>query len=664
MASVYAAVREETGQANRVLALKILAPNIARDGADQRAFLREAMLAKRLDHPNIVKTYDVGDVDGTMYIAMELLHGASLSACAKRAGQPLPLPIALKVVADVARALHAVHELADPERGPLGLVHQDVSPQNVVIGYDGVVKLLDFGVARLGALEGSRTETVQGKPSYLSPEQVRGKNIDRRTDVFALGVVLWELLAGTRLFKRDSAAATYLAVAQDPIPDVRTLNADVPEDIAETLETALRRDREARFPSADVFRRALEGARHVAELPETTQEELASWVTELVPPTFDNAELEREIRDAPVSSRAVSGSGGSAPSATKAATDATATLISAGAPAAPSSGSVPDLGSPIPDLDLPPRSGRSAAPAPRTSVPKMAAVALDVPPSSGPDSGRSAAPASTRDGPARSASSARMLAVQVAPPAIAFGGDDDDFDMEIERNVASSTMPTAMSSRPSGTDLAARPSMHGGRPSGHAIASTGLEIAHVRARSRSHEEEDGRGPRITDRIVGYVVAGAVFAGAAAGLARLAHHAGGRSLERLMPHAFDGTSAPESGVVALVSLVFAVVLGFAGLKLTPRAWSFVASGGAMLLVALAMVTVTLASTGENPEPPDGALLFPYLFPAAVLLASLGVTGRAAWLFARGGVGRRLGSIPVAAIAGAIAFLAYEMSRLAH
>lgn len=648
MASVYAALYDVPDQAKRLVALKILAGNIAHDDAEHRSFLREAALAMRLVHPNIVRTYDVGDVEGTMYLAMELVFGVPVGTHAKRAQGPTPVPIAIKIVSDVAAALHYAHELVDPERGPLGLVHQDVSPQNVIIGYDGTIKLLDFGVARLGALEGSRTESLQGKPSYLSPEQVNGKNIDRRTDVFALGIVFWELLTGTRLFKRETAAATYLAVVQDAIPDVMSLSPAVPEVIADVVETALLRDRDARHPTAEAFRNALAAARNAAGIPDVSQGELARWIGLIEPPAFGAADLEREIASAvPVAIR-------------------------------PSQASFPDtvelagaapVEEAVPDLDLPPPSSVRLAPSPpppREATP-MAVPSLDMPP---PSSRRlpAAPPPSARGAaapPSAPHSSARVPAAPAAPPSVSFGGDEDDFDMEIERNIASTDLATATSSRSSGHELAARGGSHGMRAGGlAAVSSTGLEVAHVRARSRDVAGDEDEEPTTASKVGGHALSLVVYAGTAAALVQVAHRAGGLSLAHVMPHAFDGTSAPESGVVALVSLVVAVVLGFAGLKLTPRSWSLVASGGAMLLVALAMVTVTLASTGENPTPPDGALLVPYLLPVALALVSAGVASRAGRLFAMGGIGRRLGSIPVAAIAGALAFLAYETSRLAH
>jgi hypothetical protein len=244
-----------------------------------------------------------------------------------------------------------------------------------------------------------------------------------------------------------------------------------------------------------------------------------------------------------------------------------------------------------------------------------------------------------------------------APRPVAFGGDDDDLDMEIERNLVGTSLPTATSSRTSSGAPAA------GR-SARPVASTGLEVAHVRAGTRGHVADSEDEPGVAVKILGLALTGLVMGGAVYTLLRFVHRKGGLVPTNILPHAFDGTSAPESGVVALASLAISVALGFAGVRLTPRSWSFIGSGGAMLLAALAMVTVTLASTGENPAPPDGALLIPYLVPLALLFFGLGVGGRASNLFRQPGALRKLGAIPVAALAGAFVFVAYEASRFAR
>jgi hypothetical protein len=171
-------------------------------------------------------------------------------------------------------------------------------------------------------------------------------------------------------------------------------------------------------------------------------------------------------------------------------------------------------------------------------------------------------------------------------------------------------------------------------------------------------------PTLGELLPGYGLSLLLAAGTAAGLFKLAHRAGGVDVTALLPHAFDGSSATESGVVALLSLGVAIAIGFVGLRLRPHAWSLVGSSSALLLLALAMVTVTLASTGENPTPPDGVLLVPYLLPAAVLLLAVGVVGRAGRRFADRRGAARAAFVPIAAAAGAIGFAAVEASRLVH
>ncbi len=620
MATVFAA-RQEGAHAKRLVALKILTRPIVPDDVEHNRFLREAQVAARLEHPNIVRTYDVGEIDGRLYLAMELLHGASLFEWAARANGPAPIAVAVKIVHDVARALHAAHELSDPVTGHLGVVHQDVSPANIVVGYDGIVKLLDFGVARLAAVEGTHTKTIAGKPAYLSPEQVHGQHIDRRCDLFALGTVFWELLAGRRLFKKDTEARTYIAVLQDPIPDIGTINPEVPRSIGSVVMKALERDPAKRYATAEELRKALVAGRMGASVPDLGDEDLARFIQAGVPESITPADLEREIvtlanRPLAISEHPVE-------------TEVEHTEVN------------PDI---VPDLGLPPPRAAASSPAlpppPVTSPPQGSVPDFDlvVPP---PSKSGAFAPARTSSSP--------VISHGVAQD------DEDDFDMHIERNIAGSLLPAATSSR----------SMPAGRTSGaHRTASTGLEVAHVRASSRAAVEDDEDLPGIGMRIVGFAVAGVFLAGAGGALVRFAHRSGGFTPTKVLPHAFDGTSAPESGVVALTALALAVALGFGGIKSTPRSWSWVASATAMMLLALAMVTVTLASTGENPEPPDGALLVPYLLPAALLFFGLGLGGRAAWLFAQRGALRKLGAIPVAAIAGALCFAAYEASKLAH
>lgn len=586
MATVFAA-RREGAKAGELVALKVLAPNIASDEAEYRNFMREAAIATRLDHPNIVTTYEVGQHDGLMVLSMELVHGVPLGALQKTSRAPAPLDIALRIVSDVGRALHCAHELVDAQRGPLGLVHQDVSPHNIMLGYDGVTKLVDFGVARLAMLEGSRTESLKGKPSYASPEQINGKNIDRRTDVFALGVVLWELLTGERLFRRETSAATYLAVLNDPIPDVRTRAPGVPEPVAKVVARALDRDREKRYATADALRLAIDEARG-ERIPEASQEELAFWVAQLVPPKATFPELQAEL----------------------AATLPESTRMAASQPAVLPPDTV------IPDLDVPMKRSPPAAPVARDD--DLAAKPTVMPPVS-----------------------SRSPAV---PGSIAVGNEADDLDMEIERDGALASMASMSSFK-------AQPAT--GR--GSLASSSGLEVAHRRPVGSQHRisaDDDELSPKM--KVIANAGAFVLFAGSIAALVKLAHRPGGRAMSSILPHAFDGTSVLQAGSAAGVSLVLAILLGFIGFRMKPRSWAFVVSGGAMLFASLAMVTVTLVSTESNETPPDGALLIPWVVPFSIAALALGLALRARHRFA---------TLPLALLAGVLAFLALETSKLA-
>jgi hypothetical protein len=232
---------------------------------------------------------------------------------------------------------------------------------------------------------------------------------------------------------------------------------------------------------------------------------------------------------------------------------------------------------------------------------------------------------------------------------VTFDSDDDD-DFEIERNATNTTAFTSSAPGPNSRS-----------------AGAGLELAQP---SRITRERAAGARRTSDdagfgaQALGFLVAGVVASGTAFGLWHQVHRAGGRDITRLVPHAFEGSNAVESAAVTLGSLAVAVVLGFIGLRLRPHAWSIVASGGVFLLQALAMVTVTLASTGDNGAPPDGGLLVPYLLPAAIALFASGLVSRAARVFAEGyGSGRAL-VVPLSVIAGILLFAAIEVGRLGH
>lgn len=225
-------------------------------------FLDEARLALRLSHPNIVRTDRLGSFDGRHGIVMEFLEGQPFHQVLKRAYET-EATLSLEVVVQIAIAaldgLHYAHELKDQEGNPLQIVHRDVSPQNLFITYDGAVKLLDFGIAK-NALQDGRTRTglLKGKVSYMAPEQARGDELDRRADIWSLGVVLWEAVTGSRLFKGSNEAATLHMTLTDDVAPPSMRRPDLPPELEAILLRALQRDPAQRYATAAAMRDELE----------------------------------------------------------------------------------------------------------------------------------------------------------------------------------------------------------------------------------------------------------------------------------------------------------------------------------------------------------------------------------------------------------------------
>jgi serine/threonine-protein kinase len=255
MADVYRA--EVAGPEGFVkeVALKVVRGDHAEGSDFVRMFIQEARLASRLNHANIVHVFDFDRVEGRYLIAMEFVHGRTLRAVVERCrerGMRLGLARAVSVAAEVGKALAYAHR--PPEAGgAAGLVHRDVSPHNVLVSFEGEVKLADFGIARaMNAAGLTDPGTVKGKLGYMAPEQARGERVDARADLFSLGVVLWELLAGRRLFARDTDAATMAAVlGSDPISPPSAWNEEVPPELEAAVMGLLERDPERRTRTAD-----------------------------------------------------------------------------------------------------------------------------------------------------------------------------------------------------------------------------------------------------------------------------------------------------------------------------------------------------------------------------------------------------------------------------
>ena len=265
MAEVYAArVRGEAGF-QKLVALKRMLPHLTDDERFVTMFMDEGKLAANISSPNVVSTLDLGRADdGSLYLVMELVVGTTLSTLlrnAAKANDSLPVGVAVEMLAQAAQGLHDAHEARTPFGAPLQLVHRDVSPQNILIGSDGRVRITDFGVAR-AVLRRTKTSTgeFKGKLSYFSPEQCADKALDRRSDLFSLGVVAWETLTTRRLFHAENPLAVLERVTRMPIPLASSVRPDVPPAVAEVVAKALERDRDARYDSVAEFAQALRAA--------------------------------------------------------------------------------------------------------------------------------------------------------------------------------------------------------------------------------------------------------------------------------------------------------------------------------------------------------------------------------------------------------------------
>ncbi|MBX3206608.1 MAG: serine/threonine protein kinase [Labilithrix sp.] len=245
-----------------LVALKVVRHDLRGDDEVLSMFFDEARLLERLVHPNIVRTFEHGADPDHAFIAMELLLGTTLAevqrACASR-GMGLHPEAVAWIGARVADALEYAHDRADDRGQPLGIIHRDVNPSNIFLGFDGEVKLIDFGLAKCrGRALPTRRGVIKGKLPYLSPEQIMQLPLDRRSDVFGLGTTLWELCTMRRLFGRATDVATVRAVHCGPIPDPRVLAPDVPPELAAIVLHALERNRERRYESAGKLARHLD----------------------------------------------------------------------------------------------------------------------------------------------------------------------------------------------------------------------------------------------------------------------------------------------------------------------------------------------------------------------------------------------------------------------
>jgi serine/threonine-protein kinase len=239
---------------DRLVAVKAMLPELAEEPEFVRMFLDEVRLVRSIRHPNVVNVYDVGEHDGVMWMSMEWVEGESLHTVIAEAGKRRAIPpeMAVRIIADAAAGLHAAHELRDENSAPRGVVHRDISPHNILIGTNGAVKLVDFGVAKaVGRVsEATRAGQLKGKFGYMSPEQARGKAIDRRSDLFALGIVLFELTTSRRLFRGETDIETLKLVISSRVPPPTSLDPRYPPELEGIVMRALERNPQARYQTA------------------------------------------------------------------------------------------------------------------------------------------------------------------------------------------------------------------------------------------------------------------------------------------------------------------------------------------------------------------------------------------------------------------------------
>jgi eukaryotic-like serine/threonine-protein kinase len=253
MAEVYRAKQRSGSHAERLLAIKCMRPQLAKEARFVEMFIREGKLAVLLDHDNIVRTYEIGRIEGRYFIAMEYIGGKDLTQILRRcqeSNQRIPVPHACYITARMAEGLHYAHTRSDGENRQLNIVNRDVSPSNVRISYDGDVKLLDFGIAQAMLKFTSEIGVLKGKFSYMSPEQIRGMPVDARTDVFSTGIILHEMLTTEKLFRGDTEFALMEKVRKAEVPPPSKFNRRVPEALDRIVLKALARDLPDRYQSA------------------------------------------------------------------------------------------------------------------------------------------------------------------------------------------------------------------------------------------------------------------------------------------------------------------------------------------------------------------------------------------------------------------------------
>jgi serine/threonine protein kinase len=360
MARVYRATRKGDPNAEPIV-VKLMRAQISEDAQGPAMFRDEARLAHQLVHPHIVRVFDYGEHGGEhggeLFMAMELIDGPSVSQLLRTYGKPIPPRTALLVAIELCEALDYAHKAKDENGRPLHLVHRDVSPQNVLLSLAGEVKLADFGIAKVafGREAMTKTNFIKGKIGYMAPEQLLGKALDHRSDQFAAGILLWEMLCGTRLFKEKTDAANIQKVVYGRAERPSVINRDLPGALDEVVLRALEKEPDARYGDMHDFAKALRGA--LTRFPASPDDGVEHIIAKLTgrPPRSRSAPSQPNSGPVPFAPPRASGASGSSPSSPQ-----SAPWAKAGAQGTPSA--VPVLAIGAPDIADEPTQHRDGAP--------------------------------------------------------------------------------------------------------------------------------------------------------------------------------------------------------------------------------------------------------------------------------------------------------------
>lgn len=291
MATVYLARTRVVDDLYRNVALKLMHPHLrTEDGAWALQLVEEAKVAASIKHPNVVPVLEVGEDAHGVFLVMDYVEGDTLSGiirAARATKKPIPAPIAARILGDALLGLHAAHELTNAVGAPVDLVHRDFSPQNLLVGTDGVSRLTDFGIAKVTSrVNVTASGIIKGKVGYMAPEQALGRPLDRRCDVWAAGVVAWELLGMRRLYGDQDQVATLLRLVSHPPPRIRSVRSDVPQAVDDAIASALEVEPQKRCPTALEFKRRLtEAWSSIGPIADSA--EVGEYVRELVGAKLD-----------------------------------------------------------------------------------------------------------------------------------------------------------------------------------------------------------------------------------------------------------------------------------------------------------------------------------------------------------------------------------------